>query len=103
VLFGLVKSAKTEPTYATARYFAHLAGIASPPVATHAISTDGFGIGRSLWSGGSTTEIELIAIEGAGHVFPQPFYRARRLLGPSPKDPNAAEVIWTFLERQRPR
>jgi polyhydroxybutyrate depolymerase len=103
VLFGLVKSAKTDSTYATAQYFAHLAGIAGPPVTTRAISSDGFGIERSIWNNGSAAQIELVAIEGAGHVFPQPYYRARRLLGPSPKDPNAAEVIWDFFEKQRPR
>jgi poly(3-hydroxybutyrate) depolymerase len=45
--------------------------------------------------------VELFAIEGAGHVFPQPYYTARRLLGPSPKDPDGAELIWSFFARQK--
>jgi polyhydroxybutyrate depolymerase len=102
VLFGFVTSAKTQTTYATAQYFADLAGIGGEPVTTHTVSADGFGIDWSIWHNESAAVIELIAIDGAGHVFPQPFYRARRLLGPSPRDPNAAEVIWAFFERQRP-
>jgi polyhydroxybutyrate depolymerase len=66
-------------------------------------SRDGFGIERSIWSNDSGAEVELMVIDGAGHTFPQPYYRARRILGPSPRDPNAAEVIWAFFERQRPR
>ncbi len=101
VMFGLVSSAKSASTPATAQYFADLAGIVGGPVTTRSTSADGFGIERSIWGGGSDAEVELVAIEGAGHVFPQPFYRARRLLGPSPRDPNAAEIIWTFFARQR--
>jgi len=41
------------------------------------MSADGFGIERSIWSNGAGAEIELIAIDGAVHAFPQPYYRAR--------------------------
>jgi polyhydroxybutyrate depolymerase len=103
LLFGLMKNPKGPSTYATAQYFADLDAITARPVATRSISADGFGIEQSIWSNGSGTEVELIAIDGAGHTFPQPYYRARRILGPSPRDPNAAEVIWAFFARQRPR
>ena len=103
LMFGLITNNKTQSTLATAQYFANLNGLAGRPVTTRSTSADGFGIERSLWSNGSKAEVELVAIDGAGHVFPQPFYRARRLLGPSPRDPNGAEIIWAFFERQRPR
>jgi polyhydroxybutyrate depolymerase len=103
LLFGLFKNPKALSSHATAQYFADLDAIVGSPVTTRSISADGFGIERSIWSNGSGVEVELIAIDGAGHVFPQPYYRARRILGPSPRDPNAAEVIWAFFERQRPR
>jgi polyhydroxybutyrate depolymerase len=103
LLFGLFKNPKGLSTRATAQYFADLDAIAGPPVTTRSISADGFGIERSVWSNGSATEVELIAIDGAGHGFPQPYYRARRILGSSPRDPNGAEVIWGFFEKQRPR
>jgi polyhydroxybutyrate depolymerase len=103
LFFGLIKNPKTLSSPATAQYFADLDAIASSPVTTRSISADGFGTERSIWSNGSAAEVELIAIDGAGHTFPQPFYRARRILGSSPRDPNAAEVIWAFFERQRPR
>jgi polyhydroxybutyrate depolymerase len=103
LLFGLIKNPKGPSTHATAQYFADLDAIVGRPVTTQSISADGFGIERSIWSNGSGAEVELIAIDGAGHTFPQPYYRARRILGSSPRDPNAAEIIWTFFERQRPR
>ena len=102
LLFGLIKNPKIQSTRATAQYFADLDGVAGRPVTTRSISADGFGVERSLWSNGAGAEVELIAIDGTGHVFPQPYYRARRLLGASPRDPNAAELIWAFFERQRP-
>jgi len=113
VLFGLFTNPKGRSTPATAQYFADLDGLGGRPVTTRSVSADGFGIERSIWSHGSGAngsgandsgaEVELVAIDGAGHVFPQPYYRARRLLGPSPRDPNAADIIWTFFETQRPR
>jgi polyhydroxybutyrate depolymerase len=103
LFFGLIKNPKGISSRATAQYFADLDAIVGGPQSTRSTSSDGFGIERSIWSNGSGPEVELIAIDGAGHNFPQPFYRARRILGASPRDPNAAEVIWTFFERQRPR
>jgi polyhydroxybutyrate depolymerase len=103
LLFGLLKNPKVLSSHATAQYFVDLDAIAGRPVTTRSISADGFGIERSIWSNGSGAEVELIAIDGAGHAFPQPYYRARRILGSSPRDPNAAEVIWAFFERQRLR
>lgn len=103
LIFGLLKNPKVLSSHATAQYFADLDSLVGRPVTTRSISADGFGIEQSIWSNDSGAEVELIAIDGAGHTFPQPYYRARRILGPSPRDPNAAEVIWAFFERQRPR
>ena len=103
LIFGLLKNPKVLSSRATAQYFVDLDAIVGGPVTTRSISADGFGIEQSIWSNGSGAEVELIAIDGGGHAFPQPYYRARRILGSSPRDPNAAEVIWAFFERQRPR
>lgn len=103
LLFGLFKNPRVLSTRATAQYFADLDAIEGQPVTTRSVSADDFGIETTIWNNGSAAEVELIAIDGAGHAFPQPYYRARRILGSSPQDPNAAEVIWSFFERQRPR
>jgi polyhydroxybutyrate depolymerase len=103
LMFGLFKNSKSRSAEETAEYFAEHAGISGPPSLTPSRSADGFGINTYRWSNGSGSEVELMAIQGAGHVFPQPFYRARRILGASPKDPNAAQLIWAFFSRQRPR
>jgi poly(3-hydroxybutyrate) depolymerase len=54
---------------------------------------------RLIWN----DQVEMLAIVGAGHVFPQPYYRARRILGASPKDPDAAALIWDFFAARRSR
>jgi polyhydroxybutyrate depolymerase len=100
-LFGFFKSGKILSTRDTAGYFAELNGIAGNPAVTAGKTSDGFSTERLDWGAGSPAEVELFAIEGAGHVFPQPYYTARRLLGPSPKDPDGAELIWSFFARQK--
>ena len=102
LMFGLIDNPKTQSTPTTAQYLANLNGLAGRPATTRSVSADGFAVDRSIWSNGEAAQVELIAIEGAGHVFPQPYYRARRILGASPTDPNAAELIWAFFARQGP-
>jgi polyhydroxybutyrate depolymerase len=99
-LFGFYRSGQVLSSRQTGQYFAKRAGIGSGPAVTAGKTADGFPFERSLWGGGSATEVELFAIEGAGHVFPQPYSRAPRLLGASPADPDAAVLIWEFFARQ---
>jgi len=100
-LFGFYRSGKVLSSRETGQYFAGLYGIAANPAVTHGKTIDGFPVDQWLWHGDSPLEVELFAIEGAGHVFPQPYYRARRLLGASPRDPDGAELIWDFFARQK--
>ncbi len=96
-LFGFYPSGRNLSTFESARYFASRAGLVSPPVTIRSVSTDGFPVEFFRWQDDSAKEVQLVTIHGAGHVFPQPYYRARHILGPSPKDPNIAEVIWKFF------
>ena len=99
-LFGFFRSGKILSTQDTGQYFAKLNGLTGDPAVTHGKTADGFSTDRLDWGAGSPAEVELFAIEGAGHVFPQPYYRARRLLGASPKDPDGAQLIWEFFSHQ---
>lgn len=99
-LFGFFRSGKILSSRSTAGYFAELNGLAGSPTVTTGKTADGFSTRQFDWGAGSPAEVELFAIEGAGHVFPQPYYRARRLLGASPKDPDGAQLIWDFFARQ---
>ena len=94
-LFGFYRSGPILSSLETGRYFAKRAGIEAEPAVT-----DGTAIKRFLWGAGSAHEVELFAYVGAGHVFPQPYFRAPRLLGASPSEPDAATVIWSFFVRQ---
>lgn len=100
-LFGFYRSGKILSARDTGQYFASLAGIIGSPSDSHGETRDGFAYHRLTWPAGASASVELFAIEGAGHVFPQPYYRARRLLGASPSDPDGAELVWDFFARQK--
>jgi polyhydroxybutyrate depolymerase len=99
ILFRLILSGGTvRSSHDTARYFADLNGYEGEPETSRSEEADGFSTEQFLWHNGTSADVELLALQGAGHVFPQPFYRARRILGPTPKTPNGAVVIWDFFE-----
>lgn len=96
-LFGLFyRNGKVLSSRASGQYFADLNHIAGPPVVTDTPAAE-----RTLWHNASNVEVELIAVHGGGHGIPQPYHRRPRILGPSPKDPNGPEEIWSFFERQK--
>ncbi|MBI1212384.1 MAG: prolyl oligopeptidase family serine peptidase [Alphaproteobacteria bacterium] len=101
-LYGFMARGTVLSSRQSAQYFADLNKIHGPPVTTETPVADGMRVERSLWHDGSATEVELVAIYGGGHGMPQPYWRYPRLLGPTPKEPNGPEVIWTFFARQRP-
>jgi len=94
---GFVRSSRDS-----AQYFAGLNNIAGAPAAHATNLADGFTMEQMVWRGGGT-EVELVAIVGGGHGIPQPYARAPRLLGPTPREPNGPELIWDFFARQPSR
>ncbi len=85
----------------SAQYFADLNRIAGPPALVETHAGDGVLVKQLTWNNASNVEVELVAIEGGGHGMPQPYRRHPRLLGPSPREPNGAQVIWAFFDRQQ--
>ncbi|MBV9991038.1 MAG: polyhydroxybutyrate depolymerase [Alphaproteobacteria bacterium] len=69
-LFGFLKRGTVLSSRATAQYFARAHG-----------------------------KVELVAIHGGGHVMPQPYWRAPRILGPTPAAPDGPAAIWDFFAR----
>jgi polyhydroxybutyrate depolymerase len=102
-LFGLFRRGKVRPSQESGQYFANLNHITGPPETTQTQMSGGTRVEQVLWRNGSKVEVELVAIHGGGHVLPQPYWRAPRILGPTPKEPNGPAVIWAFFARQRPR
>src|SRR5579859_2349259 len=100
LLFGLFRSGNLMSTRETGQYFASLAGGIGSPTSIKGKTADGFSTDRLTWPPGPAAQVEMFAIEGAGHVFPQPYYRARRILGAAPQDPDGAQLIWNFFTRQ---
>ena len=101
--FGLLKRGKVRPSRESGQYFADLNNIIHPPETKEIQLTNGVQIQQVLWHEDSKPAVELITVFGGGHVIPQPYWRAPRLLGPTPKQPNGPAVIWEFFERQQPR
>jgi polyhydroxybutyrate depolymerase len=102
-LFGLFRRGKVRSSRESSQYFAELNHITGPPEATQTQMSDGIRVEQVLWRNGSKEEVELVAIHGGGHVLPQPYWRAPRILGPTPKQPNGPTVIWAFFAHQGPR
>ena len=101
-LFGLLyKNGAVRSSRASAQYFADLNHLAGEPAMRETPVADGVRIEQLLWRADAGVEVELAAIHGAGHGMPQPYRRRPRLLGPSPAQPNGAELIWEFFARQR--
>jgi polyhydroxybutyrate depolymerase len=111
--FGLFRRGKVRSSRESGQYFADLNNITGTPETNQTQMSDGVRVEQILWrndskvkdaqAGDPKVEVELVAIHGGGHVIPQPYWRAPRILGPTPKEPNGPAVIWDFFERQRPR
>jgi polyhydroxybutyrate depolymerase len=92
-LFGFIKRGTVLSSRGSAEYFARLNHIAAAPMRTQIPGAD-----AALWRGGE--EVELVAIQGGGHVIPQPYVRYPRILGPTPTEPNGPVLIWDFFARR---
>lgn len=102
-LFGLFyRNGKVRSSRESGQYFADLNLIAGPPQTSERGVADGVRVEQVRWNTGSRADVELVAVHGGGHGMPQPYRRRPRLLGPSPTEPNGAEMIWAFFARQRP-
>lgn len=89
-LFGFLKRGTVLSARASAEYFARANGIAGPP--ERQVQGD---VERLRWRG----QVELLAIHGGGHVLPQPYWRAPRLLGTTSADLDGPAAIWAFFEK----
>jgi polyhydroxybutyrate depolymerase len=91
--YGTVMSSRES-----AQYFADLNHLTGAPETKETQVADGVRVEQVLWRNDSK-EVELVVVHGGGHGMPQPYRRRPRLLGPSPTEPNGAEMIWAFFER----
>ena len=102
-LLGMFRRGRVRSSRESAQYFADLNKITGTPAPRHTAVTGGFEVEQVLWRNDSKVEVELVALHGSGHVIPQPYWRAPRILGPTPRKPNGPAMIWDFFERQQPR
>jgi polyhydroxybutyrate depolymerase len=97
-LFGLFLPRGTVlSSLDSARYFAALNHLNGAPETRQFDVADGARIARTYWG----RKVELFAVEGGGHVVPQPYWRYPRLLGPTPRAPDGTKVMWDFFARQK--
>jgi polyhydroxybutyrate depolymerase len=55
---------------------------------------------QALWGEDAKVKVKLFTVVDGGHVLPQPYWRAPRILGPTLREPNGPAVIWAFFEQQ---
>lgn len=96
-LFGLFDRGTVISSMATAQHFADLAGAPGPERIVR--DFDGVRVEQARWRGAGT-EILLSAVQGGGHVMPQPYARNPRLLGRTPREIDGPSEIWAFFARQ---
>ena len=107
-LLGLFyKGGNVRSSRESGQYFADRNQLSGMPEIKSSAVADGVRVEQVLWKsqakdGGTSAEVELVAIHGGGHGLPQPNWRRPRLLGPSPMAPDGPAVIWAFFARQRP-
>jgi len=103
-LFGFGDRGQVLSSIQSAEYFADLAGHTTESM-TQQVLTQGLqhkqgSVVVKNWQATGKAEISLVTLQGGGHLIPQGFYRAPRLLGNNTPEFNGPEFIWQFLERQ---
>jgi len=101
-LYGLGSRGTVHSARESAAYFAKRWGLGAAPEVVqlpHLEPRDPTTVERWSW-GGAPPKVLLFRIQKGGHVIPQPFYRAPRMLGRTSHDVNGPEEIWKFFAAQ---
>jgi polyhydroxybutyrate depolymerase len=61
------------------------------------------GIEQRAWEVAGELRVVLYSVIGGGHVIPQPYYRAPRMLGRTVREFNAPAALWRFFAGQSAR
>ena len=104
-LFGFGNRGTVLSAPATAEYFADLDEQKSSPTFTilpHKEKSDPTTIDIKAWSQAGRPEVDLVTMNGGGHVVAQPYSPYPRFLGKTPGDLDAPAEIWAFFARQKP-
>lgn len=105
-LFGFGNRGTVLSAYASAQYFARLAGYPQGAVrSSSAWAHQGNRAQRvklDQWQAEGRAEVALYSLIGGGHLIPQAVFRAPRLLGPTLSGFDGPQAIWDFFARQRP-
>lgn len=82
-LFGFRQRGEVRSSRASADYFARLNSAVLTQTAEHRSGRDGdpTHVVKQTWSAGGEPRVLLYTVDGGGHVIPQPWSRAPRLLG----------------------
>ena len=103
-LFGFGNRGKVLSSVETAQTFATLAGYDDAAIKQGGNNQNLFayhnGISTVTWRASDKPEITLYSIKNGGHVVPQPYYQAPRILGATNQQFNGPLAIWQFFDRQ---
>ncbi len=97
-LFGLYRRGTVLSSEESARYLVRLFSIVDAPQRNTDASAPH--LKETRWLGEDGREVDLIAVIGGGHVLPQPYRRAPRLLGRTFTEVDGPALIWSFFSRR---
>jgi polyhydroxybutyrate depolymerase len=98
-LYGLGSRGTVISAQDSARFFVKRIGIAGEPESVELPrleARDPTSVERLSW-GGASPRVVLFRIHEGGHVIPQPYYRAPRMMGRTSHSINGPEEIWKFF------
>lgn len=98
-VFGFASRGTVRSAEATAQYFAELAQAELQPVKTleAAFDNDPTSVLEQTWSRDGQPQVTLLSVKGGGHVIPQPYARAPRMLGLNTSAMDSTRVACQFF------
>lgn len=97
-LFGIGNRGTVLSSFESAFHFASLAGYLDSDVQTRTLHSDQpVSVKIQEWKKEGKPPVILYSLVNGGHLIPQPYYRAPRILGANAPYFNGPEAIWNFF------
>ena len=106
VTIGFSRLGNVTSTRATAEYFAKINGDTAAPATVklpHSDARDPTSVERITWQTPGKPPVVMYAVQGGGHVVPNPNFQYPESLGRQTKDLDAPAAIWEFFSKLPPR
>jgi polyhydroxybutyrate depolymerase len=100
-IFGNTSRGSVLSSMETVQYWARLAGYEGPgkqQAWVDRVPDDGPSINSTHWSAPGKADVALVTVLGGGHTMPHKTHRLPRIIGPTSREFDTAEMIWSFFK-----